>query len=147
MMLRLLRHARPACLLFLAAPAAAGAQAAYASFRLPDHALDRMLSPQYGACMEASGAITARMRACASAEMGRFDLRLGAAYRAAIARLPRAAARLRLRELEQAWLRTRWRACDRLAAQEAGAMALLVLDSCRLEEMARRIAWLERYPN
>ena len=146
MTLRLRKLIRPLYLaLLLAGPAAAGAQGSYARFRLPDHALDRMLSPEYSRCMDASGAITIEMRDCASAEMGRLDLRLNTAYRAAMARLPGAAARLRLRGLERAWLRTRWNECHRLVAEEGGTMALLVLDSCQLEETARRIAWLERY--
>lgn len=146
MTLRLLRLTRPLCFaLLLAGPAAAGTQVSYAGFRLPDHALDRMLSPEYSRCMDGSGAVTAGMRGCAASEMARFDLRLNAAYRAAMARLPSAAARLRLRDAGRAWLRTRWNECRRVAGQEDGEMALLVLDSCQLEEMARRIAWLERY--
>jgi uncharacterized protein YecT (DUF1311 family) len=131
-------------LLASTAPAAA-AVPPYERFRLADGAIDRMIGAEYQGCMDGSGGVTAAMRDCAAAEHERLDVRLNAAYRAALARLPNPAARTRLRTLERRWLATRWAGCRRQAAAEGGgSMGLLILDSCALEEMVRRIVWLER---
>jgi uncharacterized protein YecT (DUF1311 family) len=127
-----------------ASHAAATAVPRYERFRLPDGAIERMIGAAYQSCMDASGGVTSAMRDCAAAEHERLDVRLNAAYRAALARLPNQAARTRLRNLERRWLATRWAGCEREArAEGGGTMALLILDSCALSEMVRRIAWLE----
>jgi uncharacterized protein YecT (DUF1311 family) len=132
-------------LVILLSATVASATPSYERFRLTDAVDEGMTSPEYDRCLEASEGITINMRDCASAEQDRLDIRLNAAYRTAMARLPNQAARNRLRDLERRWLATRWNECHREADEETGTMGLLMLDGCELSEMERRIVWLERY--
>jgi uncharacterized protein YecT (DUF1311 family) len=87
---------------------------------------------------------------CAEQEFARLDRNLNQTYHAAMKRLSDDAARARLRGLQRAWLRERRTVCDRRVAgseQADGTAALLLLDDCWLEQMTRRIAWLEAYPD
>jgi uncharacterized protein YecT (DUF1311 family) len=128
----------------LACAAAAFAVPPYERFAVAD--ADATPSREYARCMDRSGGVTVAMRDCAGSEHERLDRRLNAAYRAAMARLPDGAARTRLRNLERRWLAVRWSRCRRDAdAEGGGTLALLILDSCTLDEMVRRVVWLERY--
>lgn len=124
---------------------AAAAMQPYERFRIPDTEAERITSDDYRRCMDASGGVTANMRDCSYAESQRLDVRLNAAYRAAMTRLPNAAARARLRALQRRWLATRYRGCDRDMRREGGTLGLVIADGCALDEGMRRIAWLERY--
>jgi uncharacterized protein YecT (DUF1311 family) len=135
-----------AALLLAAAPAqAANPPVPYERFELSDAAYEAMTSTQYMDCLDASGGVTISMRDCAGDEHERLDVRLNAAYRAAMARLAGSADRNRLQRLERRWLATRWDSCRRENAEETGTLGLILLDGCNLGEMQRRIAWLERY--
>lgn len=126
-----------------AAPAPPGATQAAAPPALDEAGL-------YDGCIRRSGGVTAAMRDCAEQEFARLDRKLNQTCRAAMERLPDAAARARLRGLQRAWLRERRTVCDRRVAgseQADGTAALLLLDDCWLEQMTRRIAWLEAYPD
>jgi uncharacterized protein YecT (DUF1311 family) len=131
--------------LLAALPAGASATTAYERFTLTDAESERLESPAYDRCMDASEGVTAYMRDCASAEHARLDVRLNAIYRTAMKRLANPAARIRLRNLERRWLATRWDSCDRQWAEETGTLGLVLVDACSLSEVKRRIAWLQRY--
>jgi uncharacterized protein YecT (DUF1311 family) len=132
-------------LLLLLGGAAAPMQS-FERFRISNAESERVVSGAYRRCMDASGGVTANMRDCSHAESQRLDLRLNAAYRAAMARLPAAAARARLRALQRSWLAARYRRCDRAAREEGGGtLGLIMMDDCALGEVTRRIVWLERY--
>ena len=143
-----MRHSL-SCALYIAllsGASAAAAVPAYERFRASDAETERVISDDYRHCMDASGGVTANMRDCSEAEGRRLNTRLTTAYRAAMARLPTASARARLRALERRWVATRYRHCDREARSEGGGtMALLIMDSCATDEDVRRIVWLEHY--
>ena len=126
---------------------AAAAQLRYERFRIPERQSEAMLSPEHNRCQQTSSGATNDIRACSYQEERRLDVRVNAAYRAAIARLPTQAAKTRLDNLQRRWLATRWNGCGSQADlyREGGSAALLGYDWCRLREMTRRIAWLERY--
>lgn len=145
-MIRLLRLLAP----ILAIAGAASAHALprnldshYAQFEASEEDFATVTSAAYQPCMDNSGAITARMRACYASESRRIDLLLNEAYRRTMARLA-VADRERLRLSERRWITTRAAQCRRTAAAEQGSMALLVGDSCWLEETQRRTLWLRQ---
>lgn len=70
---------------------------------------------------------------------------MAAAFRSALARLPAGAARSRLGSLQRRWQATHRIACRRRFQGVEGTMSLISEDMCALRELARRVAWLERY--
>lgn len=117
----------------------------YTSFKISDADFERVTSHEYRECLDKSGGVTASMRNCSSTEFTRLDRELNIAYRDAMARLdPHGKAKLR--NAERIWLKVRWQGCERQAAEEeGGTLALLILDSCVILEMTRRVVWLQRY--
>ena len=117
----------------------------YSSFQISDAEFERVVSPDYKACLASSGGVTVQMRDCSAAEFGRLDAKLNAEYRSAMSRLQQNV-RLKLRQFERDWLKVRWRECDRkMAEEDGGTLALVISDGCRLSEIARRTVWLRRY--
>lgn len=136
----------PAFILMLIGATTASAMKPYERFRISDAESERITSADYDRCMDGSGGVTANMRDCSEAEGRRLDVRLDGAYRSAMARLPAASARARLRALERRWVTTRYRHCDRDARSErGGTLWLIIMDACAIDEDVRRIVWLERY--
>lgn len=130
--------------LALATPARADVR--YERFHLSESEYERVVSREHFRCIDESGGVTIHLRNCAAMELDRLDVRLNAAYRAAMDRMPTRAARLRLRNLERRWLAVRWDECRREARiHEGGTLALIQIDGCAINEVARRTAWLERY--
>lgn len=82
------------------------------------------------------------MRECSFAEYDRFDAQLNSVYRASLKALSGDSERERLRASQRRWLGERDQRCD--ARTEEGTMALLMRDDCRLQELIRRVVWLER---
>ena len=134
-----------AALAIAAAASPASATGSYERFRVGDAEWERLTSREFDRCMDASGGVTLNMRECSSVEYGRLDRRLNAVYRTAMARLPDRAARHRLRALERRWLVARQEQCDRVFTRFGGTIEFLDYDACALDELVRRIAWLERY--
>jgi uncharacterized protein YecT (DUF1311 family) len=134
-------------LLISAALLSATAQAAgvipYARFRPADEVMSRTLSKAYSQCNKQSSGVTVELRDCSAAEFKRKDIRLNQVYGATMARL-NAAQKLQLRQSQRAWLKTRWKACE-VELEDEGTLALIAYDGCTLDEVSRRILWLERY--
>lgn len=137
--------AATAAMVLLASASVASASQPYERFRLSNAESEQLLSSGFDRCMDSSEGVTVTMRECFGAEQDRQDVRLNAAYRSALARLPNQAARNGLRASERHWLRTRWSGCNRELANSGGTLALLQYDACTLDEVQRRTAWLERY--
>jgi uncharacterized protein YecT (DUF1311 family) len=148
-----MRENRTFCLLMLVAaflplhPNFAFAQGRYATFALSS-AQDRALtSAAYTGCLNRAGGVTANINDCIGTESSRLDRRLNASYQAALRRLPPARQRA-LRSEERGWLATRDEVC--LAKLETpgeiqGTLDQIQLNSCSLEELKRRIVWIERW--
>jgi uncharacterized protein YecT (DUF1311 family) len=117
----------------------------YARFRPNEAQLRSIAEPAYAGCIDRSGGVTANMRDCNAQEFKRLDALLNQEYRSALARLPSARSRLRLRKTQRAWLGTRWRECDRRVDEEGGTLAMLVGDACALAELSGRVLWLRAY--
>ena len=146
-----MHKSRTLCLMLVAAaflplhPKLAHAEGAYASFKPPQRQLDAMLSNAYKRCGETSDGVTAIMIDCIDTEFSRLDRRLNVSYQAKLARLPRAGVQ-RLRSQQRGWLATREEGClnelkeDR---ENGGTIYSVLLFSCRMEELQRRILWIE----
>lgn len=118
----------------------------YDRFHLTDAANDAMTTDNFLRCVRSEAAVSVPgTRDCIAAEHRRRDRRLNIAYRAATRRLGSATARLRLRDLERRWLATRWDACRQRHGAYDGTDGMIAMDFCALDEVNRRIAWLERY--
>jgi uncharacterized protein YecT (DUF1311 family) len=124
-------------------PAHAAGVIPYARFRPASEVLSRTMSKAYSQCNDRSGGVTVELRDCSAAEHARKDVRLNQVYGATMARL-NAAQKLQLRQSQRAWLKTRWKACE-VELEDEGTLALIAYDGCTLDEVARRILWLERY--
>jgi uncharacterized protein YecT (DUF1311 family) len=131
------------CTTLLSATAHAAGVIPYAQFRPASEVLSRTLSKAYQQCNERSGGVTFELRACSAAEHARKDIRLNQVYGATMARL-NAAQKLMLRQHQRGWLKTRWKACE-VELEDGGTLAMIGYDGCTLDEVARRILWLERY--
>ncbi len=99
----------------------------------------------YNRCLEQSGGNTGAILNCIDIEYGRLDLRLNASYRVSLRRLSQTKS-MTLRSSERLWVATRDEAClEQLKYErEAGGTIYSVdLRACRLEELKRRIIWIE----
>jgi uncharacterized protein YecT (DUF1311 family) len=139
------------CILMLAAafmplhPRFAHAESGYASFRPSQGQLNAMLSPTYKGCLDAASGVTAAINECTIAEFVRVDRRLNASYQAKIRRLSQPGVQ-RLRSDQRGWLATRDEACltDLKDEREGGGTIYsILLGSCRLQELQRRVLWIE----
>jgi hypothetical protein len=115
-------------------------------FTLPTARFNSMLSSAFQSCERSPAAInTFGTRNCIWDEQTRFRARVAMAFRSALARLPAGAARTRLRSLQRRWQATHRTQCRRRFQGVDGTMSLIGEDMCALRELARRVAWLERY--
>lgn len=108
---------------------------------LPVAYADAGFSPQYDACMDASGGTTFHMIECMTTETERQDVVLNANYRAAMAGLDESR-RTALREVQRLWIAYRDANCSFFADPDGGQMALVNGNGCVLEMTAERAAEL-----
>ena len=101
------------------------------------------LSRDYDACMEKSGGVTSKMLDCIEAETERQEARLNRIYKKIMAQLD-GAAKKRLREAQQAWIKFRDANVDfyrdpngGTAATVAGADRYLVMTAQRASELEK----------
>jgi uncharacterized protein YecT (DUF1311 family) len=118
----------------------------FAQFPVSDYQIEAQYSPHFRACIKRSGGVTASMRECSASEHDRLDARLNRAYADAMARLLAPQDKTALRQYQREWLAIRGQRCLAEMEQAGGGTAsLLVGDGCGLNQMIRRILWLERY--
>jgi uncharacterized protein YecT (DUF1311 family) len=89
---------------------------------------------------------TANINECTDTEYSRLDGRLNASYQNALRRLSRQKAAA-LRSDERGWLATRDEKCLADLKEEregGGTIYSILIRDCRLEELKRRILWIER---
>lgn len=145
---------RSLCLFLLVAaflplhPQFAHADSRYPTFKPTQQQLSAMLSSAFSSCVEESRGVTASLNDCTYIEFTRVDRRLNASYQAKIRRLTRANVQ-RLRSDQRGWLATRDEAClDELKdeRESGGTRYSMLLASCQLQELQRRVLWIERRP-
>jgi uncharacterized protein YecT (DUF1311 family) len=106
--------------------------------------IEARYSPEFRTCMRLTGGVTAAMRDCAAQEGARLDRSLERALAAALARLGDERRRAALRDDQQAWAGFRQAHCSAEMNQTGmGTAALIVGDSCHLQQTIRRTLWLE----
>lgn len=131
-----------ACLLLAALIAPAWAIDDHVPYDVPAAAVNKVYSRHYYDCIGASRAIAATMEDCIAAERQRLQPRLAAAYSAAFDRV---ADGDELGRRHAAWIERGGDYCQEEAISEGdGSAYALLLESCLLEEIAGRIAWLEQ---
>jgi uncharacterized protein YecT (DUF1311 family) len=142
-------HSRALCLLLLVAafmplhPKLALAETGYANFNPTQAQLSTVSDLAYLRCIEASGGVTASLNECSYGEADRLDRRLNVSYRSTLARLSRPKA-MELRSGQRGWLASRYDKCEKdLESELGGSMHLMNLLSCQVEEVRRRIIWIE----
>jgi hypothetical protein len=107
--------------------------------------VEARLSPDYWRCVERAQG-TGQMRRCSAAEQQRLTPLMEAAFGNAVGRMSDPAARERLRADQAGWQQGRQSRCRRdlrESDEQGDSMGLLMLDRCRLDELARRNIWLE----
>lgn len=107
-------------------------------------AADTNVSPQYTACMEKSGGVTAEMLSCMSAETRKQDALLNQNYKAAMkaTEKPR---QPKLVEAQRAWMKFRDADCGFLADPDGGTAATVDAADCVLMQTADRAKSLGGY--
>ncbi|MGO4812015.1 lysozyme inhibitor LprI family protein [Cupriavidus sp. 2MCAB6] len=101
------------------------------------HADEKLLSKQYGACMERPDVTTAGMHECIAAETARQDKTLNTIYK----RLQQAispARKPRLLDAQRAWLKFRDANCDFQADPDGGTLAGVNASACVMQMTADR---------
>jgi uncharacterized protein YecT (DUF1311 family) len=124
----------------------AHAESGYTAFKPTQRQLNGMLSRTFKVCLDNAGGATAAINACTDAEFVRVDRHLNTSYQARIARLSRTGIQ-RLRSDQRGWLATRDEACLNDLQEErdgGGTIYSILLGSCRLQELQRRVLWIER---
>jgi uncharacterized protein YecT (DUF1311 family) len=149
-----MQSSRSLCLFLLVAaflplhPQFARADGGYANFQPTRQHMQAMLSRDFEACVANSRGITASINECTWAEFVRIDRRLNTSYQSKISRLSRANVQ-RLRSDQRGWLATRDETClaDLKDEREGGGTIYsILLSSCQLQELQRRVLWIERRP-
>jgi uncharacterized protein YecT (DUF1311 family) len=136
---------RLAFLLLLAAPIPASASPASEV----DAAVEAAYSAEHRRCIDSSAGGDVAMIECNGAEYSRQDAALNRAYRALLARVPKAEAG-RIRASQRAWLRAGKTVCDRsigMPFRNWGTLERLRWSNCNLDRTIRRTVMLERYRN
>jgi uncharacterized protein YecT (DUF1311 family) len=126
-------------------PKLAFASSGYAQFTLSKARAEAMDSRVYRTCLDQSGGVTASINGCLDGEYARLDRRLNLSYRATLRRLSQPKM-MALRSDERLWVATRDEAClDTLKDEREGGGTIYsnLLRACRLEELKRRIVWVE----
>jgi uncharacterized protein YecT (DUF1311 family) len=112
-----------------------------------DAAVEAAYSTEHRRCIDASGGGDAAMMECNGAEYSRQDAALNRAYRALLARVPKAEA-ARVRASQRAWLRAGRTVCHRsigMPFRRWGTLERLRWSNCNLDRTIRRRVMLERY--
>ena len=94
-------------------------------------------SPQYSACMDRSGGVTAEMIDCMAAELKRQDAALNVNYKVLTNQLT-PSRRKQLLEAQRAWIRFRDTNCQFYADPDGGTLASIEANSCVLTMTASR---------
>jgi uncharacterized protein YecT (DUF1311 family) len=127
-------------------PKLAHAGSSYASFQPSKAQLSALNGRTYVVCMDNSAGNTANINECTDNEYTRLDGRLNASYQSALRRLSRQKAAA-LRSDERGWLATRDDKCLADLKEEregGGTIYSILIRDCRLEELKRRVLWIER---
>lgn len=107
--------------------------------------IDRRYSPEWKRCIGASGGNTFDIIDCNETELGAWDKKLNAEYKAVMASLP-AAKQQELRSVQRDWIKRRDAKCGAMANPDEGQAGRMAASGCVLEMTARRAVELERMP-
>jgi uncharacterized protein YecT (DUF1311 family) len=105
-----------------------------------------VLSKQYAACMDRSGANDWAMRDCIADETGRQDARLNKAYRALLAQT-RAERKGALQTAQRLWVQFRDANCGFYYDPEGGTLDRLAANACVMNMTAERADELQKLAN
>lgn len=114
----------------------------YSRFRVSDAQADRITSVEYHACMSRSVHNEQAVQ-CIREERGILEERLGASYRSALISVSNGGKRRAIERAQRRWLKD-WP--DRCSGEvrDAGPTPFdMVWHQCLINELIRRIAWLE----
>jgi uncharacterized protein YecT (DUF1311 family) len=110
--------------------------------------IQRRYTPAYKACLDSGDAaqgVQYAMNECANSEYERQDGRLNQAYVMVMRRLA-PPAKVKLRTLQRAWIKTRDGKCTAESAEyQGGSIAPMIYSLCLTDETIRRTLWLETY--
>lgn len=126
-------------------PKLAMASSGYGAFAPTAAQLGRLDSATYKLCMDNSNGNTANINECSDTEYARLDRRLNRSYQAALRRLSPRQARA-LRSDERGWVATRSDQCVADLKEEregGGTIYSILIRDCTLQELKRRILWIE----
>ncbi|QOT81229.1 DUF1311 domain-containing protein [Cupriavidus basilensis] len=98
---------------------------------------EKLLSKQYGACMDRPDVTTAGMHDCIAAETARQDKSLNAAYKSLQQALP-PARKAQLLDAQRAWLKFRDANCSFQADPDGGTIAGVNASACFMQMTADR---------
>lgn len=103
---------------------------------------EELMSPQFSACMDKSGGVTAKMINCMATETKSQDVRLNAAYKRLMNGLT-PARKQELTEIQRMWLKYREANCKFYADPDGGTIAAVNANSCFLTATAERAEELQ----
>jgi uncharacterized protein YecT (DUF1311 family) len=103
---------------------------------------EALMSPQFSACMDKSGGVTAKMITCMMTETKAQDARLNAAYKRLMNGLT-PERKQELTEVQRMWLKYRQANCNFYADPSGGTMAAVNANSCFLTATAERAEELQ----
>lgn len=110
--------------------------------------IERRYTPAYKQCLnngDAAQGVQYAMNDCANGEYERQDARLNQAYVMVMRRLA-PPAKVKLRTLQRAWIKTRDGKCTAESAEyQGGSIAPMIYSLCLTDETIRRTLWLESY--
>lgn len=107
--------------------------------------IDRRYSQEWKRCIAASNGNTFDIIDCNEAELGVWDKKLNAEYKAVMGSLP-AARQQDLRTVQRDWIKRRDGKCGAMANPDEGQAGRMAASECVLETTARRAVELERMP-
>jgi uncharacterized protein YecT (DUF1311 family) len=126
-------------------PKLAFANSGYAQFTLSKVRAEAMDSRVYRTCLDQSGGVTSNISDCLDVEYARLDRRLNQSYRVTLRRLTQPKV-MALRSDERLWVATRDETCLETlkdAQDRGGTLYSIQMRTCQLEELKRRITWVE----
>ncbi|WP_440269556.1 lysozyme inhibitor LprI family protein [Dyella sp.] len=105
-------------------------------------------SAEFSTCLDQAAGASEKMLECHKAEVGRWDLRLNAAYQMLLHRY-KDKQRAQLQQEQRAWLKHHLSEAHRLAAQpeDIGDAAFLESESFELDDLIKRTLALEKLVN
>lgn len=104
--------------------------------------METPFSPEFNQCISLSLGTSTALRDCMTKELVRLERKLNDTWHTTLDRLPDNAARARLQQAQDEWIKTRWAPCT---AQSGMANEMFIGERCRLGVIAQRISWLESY--